>query len=122
MDKWQALQQFWESFGLPVYDENTVPDEAEMPYITYEASTANFDRPLFLSAQIFYYSPSWKEICNKADEIAKYIGFGYKILKIDGGYLYIQQGSPFSQKMPDQSNDMIRRMIINISCEFFTAD
>ena len=120
-DKWQALQQFWESFGLPAYDENTVPDEAEMPYITYEASTANFDKPLFLSAQIWYHSPSWKEISQKAQEIARYIGYGYKILRIDGGYLYIQQGSPFAQRM-QENDDMVRRMVINISAEFFTAD
>lgn len=120
-DKWQALQQFWENFGLPVYDENTVPDEAEMPYITYEARTANFDKPLFLTAQIFYYSPSWAEISRKADEIARFIGYGYRIIKINGGYLYIAQGSPFAQRMSEQ-DDMVRRMVINISCEFFTAD
>lgn len=120
-DKWEALQQFWETFGIPVYDENTVPNEAEMPYITYEAKTANFDKPLFLSAQIFYYSPSWREISQKADEIAKYIGYGYRIRKIDGGYLYIQQGSPFAQRM-SESSDMVRRIVINISAEFFTAD
>jgi hypothetical protein len=35
MNKSQALQSFWESFGIPAYNEYTVPDNAEMPYITY---------------------------------------------------------------------------------------
>ena len=120
-DKWQALQRFWGSFGLPAYDENTVPDNAEMPYITYEAGTANFDKPLFLTGQIFYYSHSWEEADKKADEIARFIGCGYRTFKIDGGYLYITQGSPFAQHMRDDSSGDVRRIVINISCEFFTA-
>ena len=28
MDKEQSLQQFWSSFGLPAYDETSVPDNA----------------------------------------------------------------------------------------------
>ena len=31
MDKFQAQQSFWSSFGLTAYDENTVPDDAEYP-------------------------------------------------------------------------------------------
>lgn len=121
-DKWQAIQTFWESFNLPAYDENTVPDTAVMPYITYEAKTANFEKPLFLSAQIFARTSSWKDICNKADEIAAYIGSGSKILPVTGGYICIQQGSPFSQRMREDSNGDIRRIIINISVEFFTKN
>ena len=120
-DKWQALYQFWASFGIPAYDENSVPDEAEMPYITYESKTGNFDKPLALSAQIFYYSKSWADISQKADQIAKAIGYGYKIIKTDSGYLYITQGSPFAQRM-SESSDMVRRIVINISAEYFTAD
>ena len=36
MDKAQALHSFWSGFGLTAYDENTVPDGAQLPYITYE--------------------------------------------------------------------------------------
>ena len=57
-DKWQALYQFWSSFGIPAYAENSVPEEAEMPYITYEGEVGNFDKVLSLSAQIFYYDTS----------------------------------------------------------------
>ena len=119
-DKWQALQTFWSSFGLNAYDENTVPENAEMPYITYEAKTANLDKPLFLSAQLFYYSTSWKEISEKADEIAQRINYGHCILPVQGGYLYITQGSPFSQRMTE-SNNSVRRIVINIACEFLTG-
>ena len=35
MNKEQAIHFFWSQFGLPAYDENSVPDDAQMPYITY---------------------------------------------------------------------------------------
>ena len=120
-DKWQALQSFWESFGIPAYDENTVPDEAEMPYITYEASTANIEHSLNLTASLWYYSGSWEEISKKAAEIGAYIGYGHRIIPLNKGYLNITQGSPFAQRFSD-SNDKIRRIIINIDCEYYTAD
>lgn len=122
MDKWQALQTFWSSFGIPAYDENTVPESAEMPYITYEARTANFEKLLFLTASLYYYSTSWEAISKKAAEIASYIGYGSKILPVEGGYLYITQGSPFAQRMSDGANKEVRRIIINIAVEFFTAN
>ena len=121
-DKYQALKQFWGSFALPAYEENTVPDDAELPYITFEFKTANIGVPLTLSAQLWYYSQTWEDINKKTAEIAAYIGYGHKILPIQGGYLYIAQGSPFAQPFPEQGNDMVRRMYINISAEFFTAD
>ena len=122
LDKWQAIQAFWSQFGIPAYDENTVPDDAVMPYITYEARTANLGQALFMTGQIFYYTKSWQEISQKADEIAAYIGYGNKILPLKDGYMYISQGSPFAQRMAEDSNGDVRRIVINIAVEFFTAD
>lgn len=122
MDKEQAIQAFWESFGLPAYDEYAVPDDAKMPYITYTSMTGAVGEPLAISGSIWYYSPSWKEISKKRDEIAKAVGeHGYHIQKIDGGYLVISQGRPFSQRMDEPGSDMTRRMYINLLAEFLTA-
>lgn len=122
MDKAQALNRFWSSFGIPAYDVNTVPDEAQMPYITYETTTDSLDNSLPLTASIWYRQMSWADISKKADEIAEYL---YKqnpaTVKIDGGRLYITKGTPFAQRMEDPSDSMIRRIIINITAEFFTA-
>ena len=43
MDNEQAYRAFWASFGLNAYDENTVPEDAELPYITYEYAENGFD-------------------------------------------------------------------------------
>ena len=38
MNKIQALDSFWNSFGLRAYDSMSVPDDAELPRITYSSS------------------------------------------------------------------------------------
>ena len=74
MTKAQALQQFWQSFGLPAYDENTVPQTAVMPYITYSVQTDSLGGVLMLSGSVWYRSTTWKAIEEKAAEIAKAVG------------------------------------------------
>lgn len=121
MDKSQAIHNFWSSFGLPAYDENTVPDDAVMPYITYSVSTGDIDNLIILNARLWYYSPSWQAISKKADEIAAYIGSGRQVvLKIDNGYLWLVKGSPFSQRMSDETDSMIRSIYLNVNAEFLT--
>ena len=124
MDKFQALQTFWSSFGLNAYDENTVPtgdNRPAYPYITYEAVSGNLGTPVTMSASLWYYGASWADATAKMDEIEAAIGRGGVIRPVDGGALWIKQGQPFAQRMPDP-NDMIRRIYINISAEFITAD
>ena len=36
MTKAAAIYQFWNSFGLTAYEENSVPTDATFPYITYQ--------------------------------------------------------------------------------------
>ena len=42
MTKAAALHSFYSSFGLTAYEENSVPDDAEFPYITYNITTDSF--------------------------------------------------------------------------------
>lgn len=122
MDKSQALHAFWSSFGLKAYDENSVPDNAVMPYITYQTATDSVGNKLLLNASIWDISTSWAWISQKADQIAEYIGkYGHLSVKIDTGYMYISKASPFAQRMSDESNKNIKRIIIQIQAEFLTA-
>jgi len=124
MDKWQAINTFWNSFGIPAYDSSSVysgEDSPETPYITYDAQTGALNQVLTLTGSLWYRSTSWKEISQKADEIAEAIGTGYKILNVDGGYLWIVRGQPFAQRMSDPEDDMIRRIYIIANAEFLTA-
>lgn len=121
MDKAQAIHAFWSSFELTAYDENTVPDNAQMPYITYNVAIGRMDNVLLLTGSLWYNSLSWAEISKKADEIAEAVGgTGYCIQTVDGGYLWITQGTPFAQRVADE-DDAIRRILINLNAEFLTA-
>lgn len=120
MDKAQGIDSFWNGFGIPAYDENTVPTNAVMPYITYATLYDNLDHPVVLTASIWYRSTSWKDITKKADQIAENVGVGGKTIKLDDGYAYITRGTPFAQRMND-TDDSVRRIYINLITEFLTA-
>lgn len=121
MDKSQAIDAFWNSFKWKAYDENTVPDDAEIPRITYSVVTDSIGTPVMIPASLWDKSTSWERISKKADEIGRAITEMYPpTLKLDEGRLYITKGSPFAQRMADASDDTIRRIYINVDVEFFT--
>ena len=117
MDRWQAIHTLWSSFGLTAYDENTVPDGAALPYITYAASTAGLDEPVYMTASIWYRSNSWTEVSQKADGISELIGGGYGV-PYDGGRLWVTQASPFAQRMSEPNDPSTRRIILQVTAEF----
>lgn len=122
MDKAQAYQSFWESFGLTAYDENTVPDNAleinNGKYITYEMSVSDFGSPVALTASIWYRGYSWLDITEKEMEISRDVSRGGKLVHCDGGAIWIRKGIPWAQRMSDSSSDSIRRIILNVEVEF----
>lgn len=117
MNKIQALTSFWNSFGLTAYDENTVPDDAQLPYITFSVGEDDFNYPVSLTASIWYRSKRWDEITHKLDEISERIGRGGVTIPHDNGMIWITKGSPFAQRMQDE-DDSIRRIFINVEVEF----
>ena len=122
MTKAAAIYQFWSSFGLTAYEENTVPTDAAFPYITYQLVTDSFDIEIPLTASIWYRSESWAGINAKTDEISQTISRGGKIIPCDGGAIWLKRGQPFAQSMGDESGDLIKRKYLNITAEFMTAD
>ena len=122
MTKSAAIYQFWNSFGLTAYEENSVPDDAAFPYITYQLVTDSFDREIPLTASLWYRSESWTAINAKTEEISQKISRGGKIISCDGGAIWLKRGQPFAQNMGDESDDLIKRKYLNITAEVMTAD
>lgn len=121
MTKAQAIHNFWSSFGLTAYDETTVPDNAPFPYITYSVETDSFDNTVMANAILWYRTYSWKDISEKAEDIARAIvKMNPPTIKIDGGRLYISKGVPFSQRKKEENDDTIRGIILNVNFEFMT--
>lgn len=122
MNKSQVIYQFWSGFGIPAFDENSVPDNTPFPYITYAEYTGSLGDVLLLNASIWDNSNSWERVSLKAEEIAKTIGeHGHYTLPLDGGYVWITKGSPFAQRMGDPEDGRIKRVYLNVQAEFLTA-
>lgn len=120
MDKAQALHSAMSSFNLKAYDENSVPTEANLPYLTYRAVFDDMFNTAFVSASIWYRSTSWAEISQKCDEIAEWLGTGGQLIPFENGVLWIRRGSPFSQRMND-TDDSIRRIYMNLEADFLSV-
>lgn len=116
-DAAQTWNEFLEGFNLPVYDENTVPEDASIPRLTFNWSEGEFEAPVAISASLWYRSKSWKDVTLKANEIYNAVGYGGRILLFDDGYMWVKRGSPFSQRVSD-SDDGVRRVLINFTVEF----
>lgn len=121
MDKWQAIDSFWQIFNIPAYEESSVPDDAGFPRITYQVSTDSIGNPQFMTASIWYANSRWQEVSKKADEIAQAIATMQKPIALDSGYLWIVKGNPFAQHMSDPDDPTIRRVVLNIQAEYLTA-
>lgn len=117
MNKWQAIQRFWSSFGIPAYDESSVPEDAVLPYITYSASVGDFEQPVTLTASVWYQSTSWTAISQKVDQIENGVT-PHRIIRIEDGYVFLCKGTPFAQRMSD-NDDRIRRVYIVLQAEYF---
>lgn len=121
MDKWQAQDAFWGSFGLPAYDSNTVPFDATMPYITYEAVSSRLGAVSMITASIWYRSKSWRDISTKAGEIETLIYNMAPSVAINNGRYKVRlpESMSFAQRMSDPDPD-VRRIVLNVELEFLT--
>lgn len=118
MDKWQAQQAFWSGYRIPAYDVSSVPESAELPYITYNAVIDSFDNVVALTGDIYYKSTSWAEISQKAEEISKDLENG-KTIKLNNGFLKIVRGSPFAQRVMENF-DYLKHITIYVNAEYFS--
>lgn len=106
-----ALKAFFSGFGLPAYEQGSVPDDVELPYITYSFSTPEWNQKASMFAQIWDRTKSNAGILRKADEIHAAIGIGRRIF-YSGGYVDLWPETPFCQIMTDGD---YRSAYINLS-------
>lgn len=121
MDKQQAMQAFYQGFGLPAYEESDVPDDADLKtgYITYQKMEGEFEEPVFPSCSLWHRNPSWKMLESVKNNINDTLKNGGLIIPIESGRVWIQRGSPFAQTVSEDDNS-IRRYLINLAVEFLT--
>lgn len=123
----QTIHQFWSSFGLTAYDENSVPDGAELPYLTYAVSIGDITSgPVTMQAALWYRSMSWKDITEKSEEIRNSLGIGGVMIEHDTGALWIKRANTFAQRMEagyteEDRDKTIRRIVLSINVEFINS-
>ena len=106
-----ALKTFFSGFGVPAYAQDSVPDDVQLPYITYSLSVPEWNQKASMYAQVWDRTKSNAGIIQKADQITAAIGEGKKI-PLDGGYLVIWPETPLIQIMVDGD---FRSAYINLS-------
>lgn len=119
MNKYEAQQKYWSGFGIPAYNELTVPEQMrdKYPYLTYQKVNGSLDGPLTASASLYYRSTSWKEIDDKITEMEPSIN---DEIKIEGGYMKVRKpAANFAQQMSDP-DPLVRRYLITVEVEFLT--
>ena len=117
MNREQALNQFWNSFGVKAYDENTVPDDAPVKKITYDVVVNGFGIPTAMTISIYDHSTSWKSVTEILHQIEERIKNGGVSVRFDNGIIWFKEGTPFAQRYGDD-NDSVRRIIVNIEVEY----
>lgn len=120
MNKQQALYKFWSGFGLNAYEQNNVPYDVIMPYITYNESIGSIGSTVTLTGSLWYFDEDGDrlDIVDKTNEIAEAIGLGGMTVKYDDGMLWVTKGTPFAQAMDDPQDTRIKRMVLNLSAEY----
>lgn len=113
----QAIHAFWSSFGITAYDENSVHDDAQLPYITYSLSVDTFNNTVLNTINIWYRSMSWINVTEKAKEIINTITDGGISIPTDNGIIRMNLGNPIYNRMGEE-NKNIKRIRMNIETEY----
>jgi len=122
MTKAAAVHGFFSSFGLRAYEESSVPDDAEMPYITYGLVTGSSGYECAMNADLWYSGRSRTEINAKTEEISAILGIGGVMLDCDGGRIRIRRGEPFALSVNDERQADVLHKSVNIFAMYLTKD
>lgn len=116
LDKWQAQYTFWASFGIPAYEENSVPDikDVTYPYITYEAVGAPAVSRTFVNVSVWTRSNSPQTAMRIADKILKRFEEGAAEIKFDGGGFFMAPEDNYAQIMGDSADSAIKRAVLSL--------
>lgn len=97
----KAVYQFFSSFGIPAYDQNAVPDDAELPYITYYVPEPEWGRQCTGYAQVWYRTKSRATVNAKTDQIVSAIGDRGIKLECESGYVMLRPETPLVTPVKD---------------------
>ena len=122
MTKGAALQAFFGGI-MTAYAASAVPDDATLPYLTYDLITSAWgDGEVGLTVNMWFRTTSEKEPNAAVDKLSKAIGLGGVQLQCDDGIIWLKRGSPWAQSLTDETDKTIKRRYINVTAEYLTID
>ena len=120
MTKGAALQAFFGGI-MTAYAASAVPDDATLPYLTYDLITSAWgDSEVGLTVNMWFRTTSEKEPNAAVDKLSKAIGLGGVQLQCDDGIIWLKRGSPWAQSLTDKTDKTIKRRYINVTAEYLT--
>ena len=122
MTKGAALQSFFDSI-MTSYAASSVPENATLPYLTYELITSAWGGgEVGLTVNMWFRTTSEKEPNAAVDKLSKAIGLGGVFLHCDDGVIWLKRGSPWAQSLTDETDKTIKRRYINVTAEYLTLN
>lgn len=118
LDKFAIQHVYWSSFGMPAYHELTVPEDAKMPYLTYQTASGQLGGVSNVSASVYYKGTSWASIMQEVSQMEKFID---RQLFFDGGIIKIRKPlANFAQPMSESGDPKVRRIVLTVEIEFLS--
>lgn len=116
-----ALAAWLGGFGMPAHSAQAVPDDAELPYITFTPVFGAWgDGEQAVTVEVWRRTESEAEANADAESVGRALGLGGVMLPCDDGGLWVKRGSPFWQAV-DSGEPGVKRRYINLSIENITT-
>lgn len=117
-----ALFQFLSGFGIPAYASTSVPDDAQMPYLTYDlVVSGGWDSgEVNVPVRIWDRTTSEARMNSMVRDVAAMVPLGGTTVPCDGGMLWVKRGSPWAQAVEDEDN--IKCRYINVDIEYLVVE
>lgn len=124
LTKIEAIYQFFAGFGVPAFEQNSVPDGKDRPaypYITYELRPDRFgDYDTSVMFSVWDDNNSIERVVSISDSIARSLGRIGKVLKCDGGYVLMIADTPFCDIRAEESARTIKRALCSVKMRYYT--
>ena len=122
MTKGAALQSFFDGI-MTSYAASAVPDDATLPYLTYDLITSAWNGgEVGLTVNMWFRTTSEKEPNEAVDKLSNAIGLGGVQIPCDDGVIWLKRGSPWAQSLTDETDKTIKRRYINVTAEYLTLN
>lgn len=117
-----ALEPVRKNALLPAYPSAAVPDNAALPYLTYDASYGNFESGSVPVTVNMWFHTACVDIPDAAAlELSGAVGFGGVRIRCDNGCIWLKRGTPFSRTMPTDDPNL-KLCYVNLVAEFLTVN